>query len=265
VAPRNRGDLEDPHAVGEAGTALAGIGVRISLRFRRRLLGRPRIDAASFRVLGGAAAVAPASWVSERVRGMTREDARAIRPEDVLAALAGAPPPVAAATRLVLQALREALDGRGASARAGDGVLVCRCFAVGDRAVRAAAHAGARTVPEVSDACGAGRGCHSCWPDVRAVLDEEHEPAVVPSPDLPPLHRVVEAVVRPAWRAHGVRLGRVAVDADVVRLETREVEPDACASEMGAFAIASRLLREVVSADVRVEPLRLTFGPVTPD
>jgi bacterioferritin-associated ferredoxin len=265
VSPRHRGDLAAPHAVGEAGTALVGTGVRISLRFRRPFLRAERVEAASFRVLGGPAAVAPASWVVERVVGLSRAEAAAIAEADVLAALPGAPAPVAHAARLVVAALRAALSPAGREAVRSPGVLVCRCFVVSDRAVRAAARAGARTVPEVSEACDAGRGCHSCWPDVRAILDDETEPAVVPDADLPPLLRVVEAVVRPAWRAQGVRLGRAAVEGDVVFLEAREPAPGALASEVGAVAIARRLLAEVLGDAVRVEPLRLTFGSGRPD
>jgi bacterioferritin-associated ferredoxin len=51
-------------------------------------------------------------------------------------------------------------------------VLVCHCFAVNERAVRAAVVEGARTVDDVVARCGAGGRCGGCRPLVADLLDE---------------------------------------------------------------------------------------------
>jgi bacterioferritin-associated ferredoxin/NifU-like protein involved in Fe-S cluster formation len=255
VSPRNRGDVDPADVIGEAGSPVSGTGVRLTLRLRSRFLGSPRVVAAGFRVLGGAAAIAPASWLTERLVGTTLREAGAVDAEEIAAGLGGPPPRVAQAARLVVSALRAGLDARGGSHGADRGILVCRCFLVGDRVVRDAIRAGAATVPEISDACTAGRGCHSCWPDLRSLIDEERADGVPDTADASAVRRVVDAVVRPAWRAQGVALGRVEIDGDTVRLEVSSIDADALAAPGGAVAIAARLLREVLGDEARVEAL----------
>jgi bacterioferritin-associated ferredoxin len=211
------------------------------------------VEAAGFVVVGGPTPIAPASWLTERLVGATLARARAIDAEEIAAGLGGPPPRVVDATRLVVSALSEALRARGGPHGADPGLLVCRCFLVGDLRIRRAIRAGAADVSAVSDATTAGRGCHSCWPDLRSLLDGEREPAA-PATDGPPLVRIVDAVVRPLWRAQGVRLGRAAADGEAVRLEVAHVEPGALLSPVGAIAVAARALRDVVSDRVRVLP-----------
>ena len=51
-------------------------------------------------------------------------------------------------------------------------VLVCHCRVISDRAVRAAASAGATSVHEVAAVCGAGGECGGCHPTIEALLAE---------------------------------------------------------------------------------------------
>jgi bacterioferritin-associated ferredoxin len=50
-------------------------------------------------------------------------------------------------------------------------MYVCSCAAVSDSAVRRAVEAGAESVAEVIDECGAGGGCGSCWPALERLLE----------------------------------------------------------------------------------------------
>jgi bacterioferritin-associated ferredoxin len=49
-------------------------------------------------------------------------------------------------------------------------VIVCHCEWVGSVAVEAAIGAGATTVTEVTERCGAGGDCGSCWSTIEALL-----------------------------------------------------------------------------------------------
>ena len=51
-------------------------------------------------------------------------------------------------------------------------MFVCSCQAVTDRTIRATITAGARTIEDVADRCGAGARCGGCWPARRELLDE---------------------------------------------------------------------------------------------
>jgi bacterioferritin-associated ferredoxin len=49
-------------------------------------------------------------------------------------------------------------------------VIVCHCQVVGDRRIRAEIAAGARTVDEIGERCGAGTCCGSCRPTIGVLL-----------------------------------------------------------------------------------------------
>jgi bacterioferritin-associated ferredoxin len=49
-------------------------------------------------------------------------------------------------------------------------VIVCHCERVGRAAVEAAIGAGATSVGEVTERCGAGGDCGSCWSTIEALL-----------------------------------------------------------------------------------------------
>jgi bacterioferritin-associated ferredoxin len=52
-------------------------------------------------------------------------------------------------------------------------VILCLCRAVSDRTVRLVVHAGAQSVADVADACGAGAGCGSCHEAIAGILEHE--------------------------------------------------------------------------------------------
>ena len=49
-------------------------------------------------------------------------------------------------------------------------MYVCICAGVTDSDVRACSRAGARTVEEVGDRCGAGTGCGTCYDHIDTIL-----------------------------------------------------------------------------------------------
>ena len=50
-------------------------------------------------------------------------------------------------------------------------MIVCHCFGVSDRTIRAVCEDGARDVDEVSDICGAGADCGGCRRRIAQVVD----------------------------------------------------------------------------------------------
>jgi bacterioferritin-associated ferredoxin len=257
AAPVGRGDLLPADLAGEVGSVVGGSGVRVTLRLAA---GGARVAEARFRAFGSVAPFGPGSVLVEGLRGLDLASARALAAKDLLAPFGPhVPSAVARAAAHLVEALHKALDG-GAGARTAaradaEGVLVCRCLAVGDRTIRNAIREGANDVPAIGLATSAGHGCHSCWPDLRTLLDEEAEIVPNGSPEAPgdPLSRAVEAIVRPVWRAQGLVLGSVRVVGDVVTVSVAGREPDALASDLGGVAIARHHLREALGDAVRVE------------
>lgn len=275
ASPRGRGDLAPADVAGEVGSVVGGSGVRVTLRFATTTSGASyppafapgvpsRIAAASWRAFGSAAPFGPATILADLLPGLTTDDAADLTPEDLLAPLGpNLPRAVARAAEHLVAALARALacdEAAVAAARvSASGVLVCRCLGVGDRVIRRAIRGGANDVPGIGLVTSAGHGCHSCWPDLRALIDEETVPGSVPHPppfppSLEPLPRAIDALVRPVWRAQGVVLGSVRVEGGAVRLSIASTQKDALSSALGAVAMARHTLRETIADDVRVEP-----------
>jgi hypothetical protein len=235
VAPAGLGDLVPADLAGEVGSLVGGGGVRVMLRVGPGRPGAaPRVAAIAFRSLGSPAAHGPGSVLVERGVGATLDALAALRRDDLLAPLGPVPPAVVRAADRCLDALDRALT---------DG----------------AAAGGATTVPMIGLDCAAGTGCHSCWPDLRALLFETSTEPAAPGPRVPEpptvppsLHAAIHALVAPLWRAQGVTLGEVATDATSVRLTVAATEPDAMASPIGAVALAQHALRETLDEGVRV-------------
>jgi bacterioferritin-associated ferredoxin len=57
-------------------------------------------------------------------------------------------------------------------------MLVCHCVRVFERSIRECVRAGARTVDEVSERCGAGTGCGGCHETIEAIVEGESSPQV---------------------------------------------------------------------------------------
>ncbi len=274
AAPRRQGDLEPADAAGEVGSVVGGLGVRITLRFSKDAAQPRRIASVRWRSLGSLAATGPAEVLAELSVGRDEAEARAIGVADLLGPLGpDLPPAVVRAADRVLEALGLALDdGRAAASVMSPGMLVCRCLSVGDRAIRRAIRQGAEDIESIGLACAAGQGCHTCWPDLRELLDDERwrrRPPVGPlgprhTHSTDPLLAAVEAIVRPLWRAQGVALGRIERDGGAVRLEITQVARGALASEIGAIALARHALRETIAEGLRVEPSPPVHRPEVP-
>ncbi|HLI00462.1 MAG TPA: (2Fe-2S)-binding protein [Acidimicrobiales bacterium] len=60
--------------------------------------------------------------------------------------------------------------GRAERSRQASGPVVCHCHGVRRGEIVGAIAAGAGTVGQVTEACGAGGTCGRCWPEIEALL-----------------------------------------------------------------------------------------------
>jgi len=84
-------------------------------------------------------------------------------------------------------------------------MVVCLCKGVADGAIRRAIRAGARTVPDIGRACGAGTGCGSCQNLLACAL--RHEDLRRARPDVPAVLAAAYAPLQPAGAAPGAMSG----------------------------------------------------------
>lgn len=58
-------------------------------------------------------------------------------------------------------------------------MIVCHCFGLTDRDIRAVVRSGAESPFQVAELCGAGADCGGCRPEVRRITTEEASPAPI--------------------------------------------------------------------------------------
>jgi NifU-like protein involved in Fe-S cluster formation len=107
--PQNMGEMSDADSIGTVGNADCGEMLRLWVKFKEDK-GRKVIDRATFQSFGCETAIAVASLATELIRGKTREEALALRGEDLSGELGPLPPMKIHCAQLVEGALRSALD-----------------------------------------------------------------------------------------------------------------------------------------------------------
>jgi NifU-like protein len=176
LSPQNVGDIQDAEATAESGSFTCGAVLRLSLRLDKET---QRIADAKFRAAGCGYLVAAASVITEIIKGLTTAEAGSAAGllEETLVEYLGVPPREKEhCALLVCEALREAVAHYSQRVRdewTGEDALVCTCFGVSEKRIEQVIHEQhLRTVREVTRACNAGGGCHSCHPLIEDILED---------------------------------------------------------------------------------------------
>ena len=170
----NAGEAVLPNFTGRSASFACGAVARVSLHIDDA----QRIVDAKFQVAGCTVLVAALSFLTERVRNSTPAEA-ALLAEDLPALeqrlgheAADRGDCVLLASEALLKAIRTYSD----SARDhwdGDDALICSCFGVSERTIESEIqNRKLTTIAQVTQACNAGAGCHSCYPLIEDILDE---------------------------------------------------------------------------------------------
>ncbi|PYI88356.1 MAG: FeS assembly protein [Verrucomicrobia bacterium] len=112
--PRNLGEMKDADAVGTVGSVDCGDMLRMWIKFKEEN-GRQVIDRATFQSFGCQTAIAVASVATQLLKGKTADEAKKMSGEELSASLGPLPPVKIHCAQLVEGALRNALEGEGAS------------------------------------------------------------------------------------------------------------------------------------------------------
>lgn len=174
LSPRNVGEVEGADARAEAASFTCGAVLRLSLKVDEETR---KVEEARFRAAGCGYLIACASVMTEIIKGLTTaEAARASELlQETFEEYFGDPPKGKERCALICsEALREAVAQYSQLVRdewTGEEALICTCFGVSEKRVEAVIEErGLRTVREVTRACNAGAGCHSCHPLIEEIL-----------------------------------------------------------------------------------------------
>jgi len=233
--PRNAGELPGANAVGDVGSISCGDALRLMLKVDA---GSETILDAGFQTFGCGSAIASSSALTEIVKGMTLDQARAVTNQDIADYLDGLPPEKMHCSVMGREALHAAIaDFRGEAADGHDedeGALVCKCFGIHAGLVEEVVRDhGLRSLEDVTNYTKAGGSCGCCHEAIEDLLQslnaaapDTPEPvplraAAEPAPAMTELQRVraIEAVIaemRPMVQRDGGDLELVDVDGKTV-------------------------------------------------
>ncbi len=178
LRPRNVGEVSPTPAVGDAGSLLCGAALRLTLALDEETR---VITDAKFKAAGCGYLIAAASVLTETIKGLTIAEAASLASSPSLASgiaqhLADVPPEKLQCVALCSSALLAALTNYHNATREewlGEEALICTCFGVSEKSIERAIHThGLRTIAEVTRACNAGGGCHSCHPLIEDILED---------------------------------------------------------------------------------------------
>jgi NifU-like protein len=173
--------------VSEAGHVIRGDALRLSLRIAKE---NEKILDAGFQNYGTGMPIASASFLCNKIVGMTLTEALKVSAEDLDREMEGLPELKSRQPVLVLDALERAgRSFRGQpqreQPRPGEPPL-CTCFQVPESVIeRAVRLRGLKTVDEITAVTSAGGGCHTCHPELEDILARcaRHEYKVHIPPD----------------------------------------------------------------------------------
>jgi NifU-like protein len=172
-SPRNVGDIADAEALACGGSVTCGAAMRISLSVNES----QRITDAKFKSAGCSYLVAATSLLTEQVKGMTTAEAAVLGQfpkKAVMEQFDSWPGDHDHCAALACEALVSAVKHYSDSVRedwTGDEALICTCFGVSERTIENEIRSrGLLTIADVTKACNAGAGCHSCYSLIEEIL-----------------------------------------------------------------------------------------------
>lgn len=177
LRPRNVGEVEQSAASGDTGSLVCGAALRLSLLIDAD---SQNITDAKFKAAGCGYLIAAASVLTEIVSRLSIYEAVSLSESGLIDVISrrldGVPPEKAHCVALCLEALGLALDNYHRAAReewTGEEALICTCFGVSEKSIeRAIRTHSLHTIAQVTRACNAGGGCHSCHPLIEDILED---------------------------------------------------------------------------------------------
>ncbi|MEA2174465.1 MAG: NifU-like protein [Blastocatellia bacterium] len=176
LSPRHAGEVSGANAVGDMGSLACGAVLRLSLKIDAE---SRRVTEAKFKATGCGFLIASANALALMVQELTLGEAGQLSEESLAATailehLGDVPMGRMHCVALCRDALARAIKHyRETSLEewTGEEALICTCFGVSEKTIEDEIRTGSlRTIKQVTKACNAGGGCHSCHPLIEDIL-----------------------------------------------------------------------------------------------
>ena len=168
--PRNVGEMENPSAIGEAGSLVCGDALKLYLKVDENGV----ITDAKFQTFGCGSAVASSSILTEMLKGKTIEEAQKISNQDIADALGGLPPEKMHCSVMGHEALEAAIanyKGEECDMHC-DEKIICRCYHVTENSIREAIEKNnLADLEDVMNYTKAGGACGQCHIAIQKIIE----------------------------------------------------------------------------------------------
>jgi NifU-like protein len=260
--PRNAGGMENPDAVGEAGSLACGDALRLMLRIDDNDV----VTDAKYQTFGCGSAVASGSALTEIVVGKSIDEAAKLTNQDIVNYLGGLPEEKMHCSVMGAEALEAAIRNyRGEPpAPVDEEKIVCKCFGVTEDQIREAVRTNALlTVEDVTHYTKAGGGCGQCHDRILGIIEDERRAERVGAPPKPKrmsniqlmkaVEEAIEKHIAPALRQDGGDIDLVDIDSPNVFVALRGRCASCVASGATIKQFVQAKLRELVDESIVVE------------
>ena len=262
--PRNAGPLEEPSAVGEAGSLACGDALRLMLKIDADGV----ITEARYQTFGCGSAVASGSALTEIVLGKSIDEASHLTNQDIVDYLGGLPEEKMHCSVMGAEALEAAVRNyRGEPpAPVDEEKVVCKCFGITEDQIREAVRTNALlTVEDVTHYTKAGGGCGQCHGRILEIIEDERQAERVGAPPQPTRRRLsniqlmkaveeaIEKHIAPALRQDGGDIDLVDIEGPNVFVALRGRCASCVASGATIKQFVQARLRELVDDGIVVE------------
>ena len=170
--PKNVGELENPDAIGEAGSLVCGDMLKIFLKIDENGI----ITDAKFQTFGCGSAIASSSALTEMIIGKTVEDAEKITNQDIVDFLGGLPNEKIHCSVMGREALEDAIANyKGIEKKdETENHVICQCFNVTEQDLRnLVREKGVTDIYEAAQYSKVASACGKCREEASSIILDE--------------------------------------------------------------------------------------------
>ncbi len=254
--PRNVGSMENPDAVGEAGSLSCGDMLKLYLKVDKNGI----ITDAKFQTFGCGSAVASSSILTEMIIGMHIDDARKVTNKQIADELGGLPPEKMHCSVMGHEALEAAIANyyHEEPKKEDEDELICQCFDIRKSFLIHEIKANnLKTVEEVTNYTKAGGGCGKCKDKIKAVLDEvnkgnQQEVKLTKTQMIIKINNIIEKYISPELRKDGGDIELIDVEDNKIKVKLTGRCQSCNRSKLTLTHFVEATLKEHVSEDIEI-------------
>ncbi len=255
--PKNVGELENPDAVGEAGSLVCGDMLKIFLQIDKNGI----ITDAKFQTFGCGSAIASSSALTEMIIGKTIEEAEKITNQDIVDYLGGLPNEKIHCSVMGKEALEDAIANyKGVEKKVDEeNHVICQCFNVKEKDLRnLVREKGVTDIYEAAQYSKVASACGKCREEASAIiLDElkrknENPDKITKTQFVLKINKVLEGYISEHLRKDGGDIELINVKKNKVFVKLCGVCGKCSMSSHTLKNFVEKTLREQVSPEIEV-------------